>query len=300
MEAAKIMKQILVLSNLSFWPCIACATICAGPFKEVGDYEIFVSFAPEDKFVEMIDEVCDDYNIIIGIGYNKSIAANRFYVLRGKFMLLSPSKNDEKFIPNFFGNKISLEKQMIMSWILETANGLTNRVFSNLEKENGLAEFTKRAQPDINEGLAYAELRYKFASRVIKNIYGLKENLEMHKYFLREIIDQIPAPYIESFLGEYDLMELETERLIKNIRPLLSSNADSNSNIGFVKSDNDRFFKDDVLDALKKSGYFSMVLEFRSLQGQYITMYLEKYIRQGRILSGGIKENWSEIIYKLN
>jgi len=292
MEAAKIMKKIIVFSELSFQPCMVCANINLA-LLEVS--EIKIKFLPEDAVIEKITEMADDYDVIVGIGYTEDIVKPPL-PHEDKLLLLCSSLDCEEFFPFVSPNRLR-ENDSIMAKIIQIANGKVDDSCVDIGTKEELDKIIERSQSKIDEEFEYLEKRYSCGVKVIQSLYGCgtKEEIKFHKYFLMEVINEEEIGWVENVLEEYDPMEKETKRLIEFISPL-----EKNPTTGFLSVEHYHFFETDVLQACDDLHYLTAAIEYKDSEGKYNTIYSDLDLDEIEYASGRVEDNMPLITARLN
>ncbi len=294
MEAAKIMKKILIISDLSFWPCIICALIKVTPLK---NSEIKFKFASQEKFVETLGLAVENYDILIGIGYEEMLICQELLAFGNKLLVLSATENEEEFIPFFFDQdfqEIQKENLNLMTSIIEIANGRVNADLLVDYDPEDLANILHPSEINLDEFFRETKERYDCVQKVIKSIYP-EEGVRFHRDFFLEMSEGENIDWIEEALEKYEPMEKQTRELIKKIQP-----CDKLPGIGLVKAKDYLFFENDVINVVENSQYITIAIEYRDKNGDRVTILAEKFSKNMYYLNGGITKNWRQVISHFN
>lgn len=286
------MKKILILSDLSFWPCIICSLIRLTPLK---NSEIKFKFIPEENFAKTLCGMAANYDILIGIGYEGMVISNELLALGEKLLILSASKHEDEFIPYLFAKEFPKENLNLMATIIEIANGRINADLLMDYDPEDLANILNYSEPDLDQYFEDTKMRYDQVYKVVHSIYSEEDEIKFHQYFFRELVDGESIAWIEEALEKYEPMEKETERLIKRIHPCQKI-----PSIGLLRVEDPDFFEDEVLNASEEHGYLATAIEYRDKNGDYVTIRAEKCSENMNYFPGRIKKNWSQIISRLN
>lgn len=293
MEAAEIMKKIIVLTELKFWPCIICATIKLTPLE---NSDLKIRFVPETELINVIDKIIEDYDIVVGVGYREVTISQKLIDFREKLLILMPSDDDEELIPCFFAEEFDEENLDLMTAIIEISNGQINKRDIFLDSDpNVLANIMNQPEPSIDELFNYAKNRYDCALKVVRSLYEDPDEIKFHKYFFLELVNAEKEDWIEEVLEKYKPMELETEQLIKKIHPCKKY-----PGIGLLTAKDPNFFEDDIFEASEQLGYITIAIEYKNENGNFVTIHSEQHSDMMNYIPGRIKENWLEIISSLN
>lgn len=288
------MKKILVLSDLSFWPCIICALIKITPLK---NSEIKFKFVSQEKFVETLGLMVENYDILIGIGYEEMLICQELLVFGEKLLILSATENEDEFIPFFFDENfqnIQKENLNLMTSIIEIANGRINADLLIDYDPEELANILNPSEPDLDEFFCETKERYDRVQKVIQSIYP-EEEVRFHKDFFLEMAEGENIAWIEEILEKYEPMERETRKLIKKIHP-----CEKLPSIGLVTSKDYLFFENDVINVVENSKYITIAIEYRDINGDRVTILAEKFSKNMYYLNGGITKNWRQVISRFN
>lgn len=202
MEAAQLMKKVILLSELTFNSCMTYATIRLWNW---GDYDIKISFIPPGNLNEIVSQAIEKYDLVIAIGYQKvdpcwldgknqlAFLAHREDEQGGKLFLV-PSK--QKLKPTT-ANLVRKIKKIANDQIGDSIRVDLCGYFA-ANKEN-------RAMIDYLN----LERRYFQALSVVERFYGKKEQIRLHDFFLLEIANEPEEEnqWIDALIVKYNLME---------------------------------------------------------------------------------------------
>lgn len=290
------MKKIIILSALSFRPCVLCSLIRLSPLEGC---QLQIIFVRANFFLKTVEMVFDAYDLIVGIGFRATKEAAEF---GNKLLILSQPLDDEEFIPIFFAEKIAKSNLSLMTRIVEIGgcHNVSEHIF-DLDLTSGLddlSELLSDSKFNLDKEISYTKRRYERALKVVRNVHPKRDEITFHRFFLEELVSNEANEWIEGVLSQYDFIEDETKRLIKEIRP------DENiPTIGLLTATCSHFFKDDIITASEKLGHLITAIEYVEQKGHKlsdVTLLFEKCIKEPVKYPNKIKDNWSLITSSLN
>lgn len=196
------MKEVILLSELTFNSCLTYATIRLWNW---GDYDIKVSFVPQGNLNEIVTQAIKIYDLVIAIGYQNvdpcwldgknqlAFLAHREDEQGGKFFLV-PSKQKLKPTTANLVRKIKkIANDQIRNGIRVDLLGY----FSSNESNREIIDYLN------------LQRRYFQALSVVKRFYGKEEQIRLHDFFLLEIVNESEDEnqWIDALIVKYNLME---------------------------------------------------------------------------------------------
>jgi hypothetical protein len=179
------MKKVILLSELNFNSCLAHVFINRLTGE---DYTIQVSFVPEHELRNVISQAVDQYDLIIGISYQRRLFSKKLLAANpDKLLLLAhhPDEQGGKFISVLFEQFFDTETILLIEKIIEIFN---DQIFQGIYLDLNAALATTGTDEDL-EYLLFLRRRYLQALRVIETFYGQAEKIALHNNFLLEIVD---------------------------------------------------------------------------------------------------------------